>query len=334
MRVGLICERKIDFPFEDMDPRDLDSELISEAEEDELVSGLQDAGHEVLRIGGAGDLLRHLGRWRNACQLFFNRSTGYRGDERSLMAPAVLEAAGLPYVGSTPYVHGLVRNKHHTKLVVHAAGIATPPAAVVRLGEEPPLTGISFPAIVKPLWESCSIGIERGKSVVADRAAALARAHEIAHRYRQPALVETFVRGLEVEVPVIIDPRPRALGALAITLHDRPVTGDDYLAADTVYGDNYGFAALPPHLDLDRVLDAAVRAASALGLRDYGRVDFRIAEDGTPWLLEANSHPHIQRHSSFFTLAHQQGLEYHEMLNELIRIATTRDQPPRSGGAP
>lgn len=324
MRLGLICERKRDFPFEDMDPKEIDSELFSEAEEDELLSGLRDAGHEVVLISGAERLLRHLGRWRKSCQIFFNQSSGYRGTERSLIVPAVLEAAGVPYLGSTPYVHGLVRNKYHTKLVVQAAKVATPPAAIVRLGEEPDLACLTFPAIVKPLYESSSIGLEKGKSVVSDRNAALTRAHELARRYQQPAMVETFVRGVEIEVPILADPRPRALGAVAITLGDHLVRGDDYLTADTVYSDRYGFAAPPSSVDLDRMCAAAVRAAAALGLRDHGRLDFRVAEDGTPWLIEAEALPHIQRHSSFFVLAQQRGLRYHEMLDELVNITAAR----------
>ena len=84
--------------------------------------------------------------------------------------------------------------------------------------------------------------------------------------------------------------------------------------------------AMPPpaSIDVDRVTRAAVCAARALGIRDYGRLDFRVSPDGTPWFIEASTHPHIQRHSSFFVLARQHSMEYHEMLDMLIQIATRR----------
>ena len=42
------------------------------------------------------------------------------------------------------------------------------------------------------------------------------------------------------------------------------------------------------------------KAAKALGIRDYGRVDFRVSTAGEPFFIEATGHPHIQRHSSFY----------------------------------
>ena len=50
MKLGLICETKERFSFESGDPGDIQSELLSVEEENELVSGLRDAGHEVIRI--------------------------------------------------------------------------------------------------------------------------------------------------------------------------------------------------------------------------------------------------------------------------------------------
>lgn len=324
MRIGLICERKTDLQLRATDPVDVNSELLSESEEDELLSGLRDAGHEVLRIRDARDLLDRIGYWRDTCDLVFNRSAGYRGCERNVLAPAILEVADIPYVGSTPYVHGLVRNKHHTKLVVAAAGVPTPPSAVVHLDREPDLGSVTFPAIVKPLAESSSVGIERGKSVVNSPSAALHRARDLIRRYHQPAIVETFIRGTEVEVPIIADPQPRALGTVAITVGGQIISGDAYLAADTVYGDDYGFEALPSTVDEERIVRVAVTAAAALGLRDYGRIDLRVTDDGTPWFMEADTIPHIQRHSSFFALAKRRNARYHEMLGDFVNVAISR----------
>lgn len=327
MNLGLICENKSRFELSSSDPEDLNSELLSIAEEDELLSGFRDAGHEVILIPDTGELLKRLGYWRSHCDLVFNESTGHGGDQNGLLAPAVLEAAGIPYVGSGPHVHGLVRDKHHAKLVIGArTNVPTPSAVLVEgsAGEPEGLATLMYPAIVKPVRESSSVGIEAGTSVVPDARAALARAQEIVRRYRQPALVETFIRGAEIEVPVLLDPAPRPLGAVAITLGGHVVSGGEYLSSSTVYGDEYGFADPPAGIDLERVLAAASRAAAVLGLRDYGRIDFRVADDGTPWFIEADALPHIQRHSSFYALAQKRGLAYHQMLDELIAVALSR----------
>ena len=324
MRIGVVYERKSEYPFSPGDARDADSELLSDYEERELLAGLHATGHKIVPIGDAGSLLRRIEFWHDSCDIIFNRSVGYRGTERKSIVPAILEAAGIPYVGSTPYVLSLTRNKYHTKMVVRDAGVPTPPAALLFGGTAECLETLRYPVIVKPLAESSSIGIEAGASVVTTPAAAQARAAVVYARYGQPVLVESFVEGIEVEAPVVIDPEPRVLGLAAVALGEQLPDGAHYLASNSVYVDDYSYLPPPASIDVDRVTRAAVCAARALGIRDYGRLDFRVSPDGTPWFIEASTHPHIQRHSSFFVLARQHSMEYHEMLDMLIQIAIRR----------
>lgn len=332
MRLLLLCERRSEFPLLDGDPKDMDSELLSEQEEDQLLSGLRDAGHEVQVTRSLKDLARRSKHWRARTDLVINRSAGFRGNERTLIAPAVLTHLEFPYLGSTPYVHALVRNKAHTKLVVAHAGVSTPPFALYEGGVRPDLTHLWWPSIVKPLAESASIGIDHVHSIVRNAADALERAQYIVDRYQQTALIESFIAGTEVEVPIVTDPTPRALGAVALTLGGRIVDGEQFLAASDVYNDGYGFGPVPSTVDIERVQEAATTAARSLGIRDYGRVDFRVTSDGTPYLIEANTLPHVQRHSSFFHLAALRGRGYHEMLGEIIEaaLARYRSTPPRA----
>lgn len=325
MRIGLTYELKKDYPFAAGDPPDANSELLSWCEEHELIEGLCDAGHDVIAIGDSTHLLERLDYWRSQCDLVFNRSVGYRGIERKSLVAAILDAAGIPYIGSTPYVLSLTRNKYHTKLVLSAAGVLTPPAALLFGNLPHTLDRVLFPAIVKPVAESSSIGIENGASVVDSPEAALARAEVLYQRYAQPVLVESFIAGVEVEVPMLVDPEPRALGVLAIAIDGILPAPSYYLASDTIYNDNYSFCDPPATVDVEHISHMAMTAARALGIRDYGRLDFRVSTDGTPWLIEASTHPHIQRLSSFFAIAQRNGHTYANMLDELVHIAATRN---------
>lgn len=303
---------------------DANSELLSEDEADELLSGLRDAGHEVLEVGDCRQLVNHIAKWRRQCDLVFNRSVGYVGIERKLFAPAVLEAAEIPYIGSTPYVQMLTRQKFHAKLILEAAGLPTPASALITADGHSQLSVLSYPAIVKPVAESSSIGIEEAESVVESPEAALARGRLLIERYHQPAIVETFVPGLEVEVPLVGSPSPSVLGAVAITKNGALVDGNAFLASDGVYLDDYGFAALPPGVDAQRVGAIAVAAARALGIRDYGRIDMRIRPNGEPAIIEVSTQPHLQRHSSFAEAARARGIPYSQMLQLVVQAATTR----------
>ncbi len=60
----------------------------------------------------------------------------------------------------------------------------------------------------------------------------------------------------------------------------------------------------------------------ALGIRDVGRIDFRVGEDGRIYLLEVNALPSLERGASLFAAAAREGLDYE------------RDAAARSSRAP
>ena len=204
-------------------------ELLSAAEEQELLEGLRDAGHEVIPIGDARRLLDRIAYWRDSCDLVFNRSVGYRGTERKGIVPAILEAAGIPYVGSTSYVLSLTRNKYHTKRIIQDIGILTPPATLLFGGIDERLEAVRYPAMVKPVAESSSIGIETGASIVATPDAARMRAQILYARYGQPVLVESFVEGIEIEAPILVDPTA-ARARIDGDYYRRPAAGGNPLS--------------------------------------------------------------------------------------------------------
>lgn len=338
MRLGLLFERAGDFERLASTPSDMGLELLVDSEEDELVTGLQDAGFEVVPIGDVHRLLEGLAHWRERCDLVLNRSMGYHGLERPLAGPVLLELAGIPYVGSTPYVHGIARNKMHTKLLAAAAGIPTPRAVQIHanrgLGASndrdqlSDLATLDYPVIVKPVAESASVGIGVGSLADTPRVA-LRKALELAHRYHQPALVESLVSGVEAEVPVLIDGRPRALGVFAVELDGKTELGRQILTSERVFDLDYRYTDPPAGCDPAVLADLAERTADTMGLRDYCRVDFRVDRNGRPWLIEVNSLPDLQRHSAFFEQAQRRSLDYSSMLAEIIDVAWRRKDSTR-----
>jgi D-alanine-D-alanine ligase len=66
---------------------------------------------------------------------------------------------------------------------------------------------------------------------------------------------------------------------------------------------------------LDRL---ARRIYRALHMTGYARIDFRVREDGTPFVLEANSNPNLEREEDFADAALNDGIAYPELLRRLI----------------
>lgn len=322
MRVGLLYDVRI-AADEVGSPPDANSELLQAFELDELLSGLRDAGHVVTLIPGVGPLLSRASYWRRRLDLVLNKSVGYTGLDRKVHAAAILEAARLPYTGSGPYALALSRHKYHAKLVAAAAGLLVPPGCLVPPATHDELGRLRYPVIVKPVAESSSIGVTID-SLAVSPTEAFQKAMALVATYQQAALVETFVRGAEVEVPLFLDPRPRCLGILGFSSGGQPVEDDVFLRSEAVYHDEYSFATPPTYVQQRRVETAALRAAEVFGLRDYGRIDFRVDRNSNPWFIEVSTHPHLQHHSSFFVLARTRGLSYSQMLDELIRITARR----------
>ena len=239
----------------------------------------------------------------------------------------VLELVGTPYIGSRPGPCRVAFDKPVAKTVVAAAGVNTPrgvtlPAETFReLGAGAVmaglLSGVGLPLFVKPAKGGSALGCN-----VVREAADLPGAMVNAYAYGDTALVEQFVEGLEVAVPVVdTGDGPRALPIVSIT----PDGGVyDYTARYTAGSTEF---QVPAKLDDDLAAECArvaVAAHEALGLRDLSRSDLIIDEDGTVWFLEVTVAPGLTETSTVPLSIQAAGLDLGELMSELVTVAATR----------
>jgi D-alanine-D-alanine ligase len=297
---------------------DIDSEHLSTEALDEISSTLSDLGHEVTVIS-AGDLLTmDLSTFRGVC---VNLAVGPgRDPSTKVYVAALLDMLSIPYIGSPPHALAFTRHKAVAKGIASMCDIPTPEFHILHPGDTIPT--MEWRAIVKPLYESCSIGIHSG-SVVEAASDANRAAERIWTLYEQPALVEQYIEGVDVEVPLLWrEDALVPLGAVAVVprLSD---TEHRILTSATVYRDAYDFRDPGQFVArwsaVRRELKAyAVAFARLAGIRDYGRVDFRVTPEGKAFFLEASTHPYIARHSSFEWLFARHGMGYREIWRDLL----------------
>jgi D-alanine-D-alanine ligase len=83
-------------------------------------------------------------------------------------------------------------------------------------------------------------------------------------------------------------------------------------------------ADLVPELE-EQLRGIALKAAAAVELRDYGRIDFRVrASDNAIFVLEANPNPDITFDSGFVRAAQASGRTHAAVIREIAEQAAKR----------
>ncbi|MCC7483552.1 MAG: hypothetical protein IT529_01060 [Burkholderiales bacterium] len=236
-----------------------------------------------------------------APRMVFNLTEWVEGD-RSLDAAiaGLLEMLRIPYTGTGPDGLTLARDKVLARDIVASLGVPVPRAFPIestgRIG------GLPFPLIVKPRLGDGSDAVARG-SVVRNGRELRERVRVARARAGGPVLCEEFIPGRDLYVG-LLGRGPRVLPPVELVVRGRgrgaPRIATRRLKTDARYrsrwGVHYRRAWLAP--EVGRELEAASRRIfHALKLRDYARLDFRLAPDGRWVFLEANPNPDLHPQS-------------------------------------
>lgn len=239
----------------------------------------------------------------------------------------VLELFDVPYVGAGPAACRTAFDKPVAKSVVARAGLLTPESVCLpheafrELGAASVMAALverlGLPLMVKPAKSGSALGC----SVVRTEAE-LPAAMVNAFAYGDVALLERFVTGLEVAVPVIDDGSgPRALPPVGI----EPDSGVyDYTARYTAGATEFVVPAPLEDSVADAVAEVAVRAHEVLGLRDLSRSDLLVDAEGRVWFLEVNVAPGFTETSTVPLAISAAGLDLGEVCASLVAAARTR----------
>lgn len=297
-----------------------------------ITDALRDLGHEpsTLAIDGRTQTLTKV--VRDDSDLYFNLVESYAGDDTMEMHfAAYLDLIGKKYTGAGPQGSFLAMDKSTAKKIVRYHELYTPYSALVDKGRVEHAQDIRFPVIVKPASEDASKGIDASSVVnsVKDLLERIAYVHE---EFDSPALLEEYIEGREIYAAVLGNERPEALPLIELDLSKLP-KGMPHIAGYEVKFDvtteAYKVTKSAPAKDLDeetvtRIQQTAVTAFRALKLRDYGRIDLRLAENGRVYVIEANPNPWLDPTAEFAMAAKESGRNYTETIAAIVDLAMNR----------
>jgi D-alanine-D-alanine ligase len=296
----------------------------------DVVSCLRDSGHDVRPIG-IGDSLTELRAvihdWKpDVCFNLLEEFGGIVTYDQHVVA--YLELLRQAYTGCNPRGMMLSRNKVLSKQILAYHRIPTPHFSVFRRAASIriPRT-LRYPMFVKSATEDASLGISQA-SMVEDAARLRERIAFIHEHTGSDALVEEYVDGRELYVGVLGNERIRTLTPWEFIFGElkagRAAIATRKAKWDRAYQSRHGITSgkaenLPPGL-AERLDRLARRIYRALHMSGYARIDFRIAADGMPYVLEANANPNLEREEDFADAALHDDIPYAKLLERLMAL--------------
>lgn len=243
--------------------------------------------------------------------VFFLALHGGSGEDGTIQA--LLDVAGVAYVGSDRLGCSLAMDKEVTKRLLRDAGIPTPDWLVGPRSAEEVEEALGLPVIVKAAGGGSSLRL-----VLAHDRSELEDAIEASARWDDVVLFERFHAGREFTVGVVGE-ETYPVGEI-VPEHEifdyeckyQPGMAEEIFPAD-----------IPEALS-DLLRGMALEVHRALRLRDYSRVDFIVDDIGRPWCLEANALPGMTANSLLPKAAAAVGVAFPELCDRVVRLAHAR----------
>lgn len=241
-----------------------------------------------------------------------------------MMLPLLCTRLGLPYLGASPILRGLADDKHLSKLAAVARGVPTAPWAIYRKGA--PVEQARCPAgerlVIKPNASSASWGVQDARDW-AGVEAAVAGIHAEGH----DAIVEPFLNGSDVEIPVItIDGEPVVMPMMLFEQADPTHLRTYYEKRDLVErGHKYQLVDFDDPEWMPRIAGMTRAIADEFRPFDYGRFEFRLdAATGTCNFLEVNLQANLWSQKVFGRSAVRAGLSQAELIETILHEGLRR----------
>jgi D-alanine-D-alanine ligase len=277
-----------------------------------IVASLRQNGHSVKVFEGDMSLLSELRTFipadpltRQPGGIVLNLSHGIQGDGSVAHVPAMLEMAGVAYTGPTPRALIASLDRIAVSTLLRDAGIPTTDCRALS-GSENDRSRLYYPLAVKPRMAlNYKLRIARNRQQLDEALQQLAECdqHDI--------VVEPYVQGREIDVPVVGNSPPECLPTVEVLPGKEGKTSP---------------AALDTHLER-AVRAAAIGAFRACGCRDYAVINIRLSPTGQPLVLEVRVSAVLEQGESFDIAADAAGLSFSKLLERIVLVARERYRP-------
>ncbi|MBI3671713.1 D-alanine--D-alanine ligase, partial [Candidatus Azambacteria bacterium] len=291
-----------------------------------LSDNFKSIGDEVVLIPGGKGKMANLSNPRSkvVVDLAFPVLHGSYGEDGSMQG--LLKLADIPFVGSGVLGSAMGMDKDFFKKVLRDAGIPIGRffafSDIKKCDFDFLEKKLGLPFFVKPASLGSSVGVRKVKSKD-DFLPAI----EDAFLYDKKILIEEFMDARELECSVLGNKEPKASAVGEV------VVNAEFYSYDAKYTDENGAKLIIP-ADISKetareIQDLAVKTFKAISCEGLGRVDFFLRKDGKIFVNEINTIPGFTSISMYPKLWQASGLDYKNLIDELIRLAFERFEKER-----
>lgn len=247
----------------------------------------------------------------------------------------ILEHAGVAYVGCDVLASAMGMDKDIARRIACINGLKSAQYRVLswhtnaqerqqfcqQVAKE-----LDWPLFVKPCSLGSSVGIHKAKNM-----AELINAVDDALRYDEEILVEQFIAGREIELAVLENSIPSARPRVSIAGEIKVHHADGFYSYTAKYLESGATDLIIPASLSDelkqRVQEAAADIFTRLKCKGMARVDFFVNDQTNEvYFNEINTLPGFTSISMYPKLWQAAGLEYSDLLDELIELAKTHQR--------
>lgn len=241
------------------------------------------------------------------------------------------ETLAIPYVGCGVLASSTGMDKHFSKILFDQADLPQVPYEQLYRREweadredvlEKLYATLNFPMFVKPSNLGSSVGISQTHNIEE-----LIAAIDLAFNYDNSIVIEQGIEARELEVAVLgnEDVHTSVVGEL--------VKDQQFYDYESKYIDDTVSLQIPADLPEETALqirDYAARAFQAVEGSGISRVDFFLTEDDEIFINEINTFPGFTEISMYPLLWEETGLNYGDLIEELIQLGLQRFEKRQS----
>jgi D-alanine-D-alanine ligase len=324
---------------------------VSIASGSEVVKALRSAGHEVIALDTATGVLdsaqearllrsavaplppgrEQLDMLANGDPTALTRAPELEGVDVLFLAlhggaeeggtlQALLDMVGIPYTGSGMLGSAMAMDKDITKRLMRHAGIPTADWLMAPVTADLVADELGWPVVVKPSKQGSTVGLS-----VVRKPADLDSALELAFQFDDEVMVERFVPGRELTVPIV--------GEEALPVGEI-ITKSEVFDYEAKYQPGAAEEIFPADIPDDVRLEAqrlALAVHQTVKLRGFSRVDFRLDDSGGLWCLEVNTLPGMTGNSLVPKSAKAAGIAFPRLCERICELAI-EEHTARPGG--